>query len=74
MKEFIDLRNSGKFPDDSNRRFYFRDRVIVSEAIILNLLWVSFYKAIPKLRSNLYKIFTSDEMQGNSSHMLRFLT
>ena len=74
MKEFIDLRNSDKFPDDSNHNFHFRERVIVLEAIILNLFWVSFYKAIPQIRSNLYKIFTSDAMQGNSSYMLRSLT
>ena len=43
MKEFIDLRNLVKFPDDSNRRFHFRDRVIVPEAIILKLFLVHFY-------------------------------
>ena len=73
MKEIIDLRNSGKFPVDSNRRFHFRDLVIVPEAIIFNLFWVSFYKAILQIRSDLYKILTSDKMQGNLSHMLRFL-
>ena len=43
MKEIIDLRKLDKFPDDSNCRFHFRDRVIVPEAITLNLFWVSFY-------------------------------
>ena len=43
MKEFVDLRNLVKFLDDSNRRFHFRDRVIVPEAIILNLFWLYFY-------------------------------
>ena len=78
MKEFIDFCNSGKFPDDNNRRFHFRDCVIVPEAIMLNLFWVYFYKAIvqisTKVLQKLYKSFTSDEMQGNSSHMLQFLT
>ena len=73
MKEFIDFCNSRKFPDDNNRRFHFRDRVIVPEAIMLNLLWVSFYKAIVQMRSNLHKSFTSDEMHGKI-HMLWFLT
>ena len=78
VKEFIDVCNSGKFPDDKIRRFHFRDHVIVPEAIMLNLLWVYFYKAIvqisTKLLQKLYKSFTCDEMQGNSSHMLQFLT
>ena len=54
MKEFIDLRNSDKFPDDSNHRFHFPERIIVLEAITLNLFWMSFYKAIVQFVQNYY--------------------
>ena len=46
---------------------------VIPEAIILDLFYVIFHRLLPQLRFNLYKIFTSDAIQNNTSHVIWFL-
>ena len=46
---------------------------VIPEAIILDPFYVIFYRLLPQLRFNLYKIFTSDVIQNNTSHVMWFL-
>ena len=38
------------------------------KAIILGKFWVVFDGLLPQMRFNLYKSFTGDKKQGNTSH------
>ena len=66
MKELIEIHNSGKFPEESDRSDSIRSNHF---GHILG----DFYEVLPEMRSDLYQIFTSDAMQGNALYMLRFL-
>ena len=81
-KGIINLHNPGKFPEDSICSSHFRDSQklikkqskIKPKAIILDKFWVIFYGLLPQMRFNLYKSFTGDAKEGNTWHVLRFLT
>lgn len=40
-------------------------------AMIFDLLWLVFHGLLPKMKFNLYKIFTSDAMQDNAKQGFR---
>ena len=67
------LHKLGMFREDSICSSHFRDNQkfewVMPEVIILDLFLAIFPGLITHTKSNLYKIFTSDAMEGNVSQI-----
>ena len=66
IKGLIEIHNRGKFHQYSIFG--------AAENWIFGCFWVVLQGLLLQMKSVLYKIFTSDAVQGNSSHILRFFT
>ena len=71
-KAIIKIYNPGNFLEENICSSYFIDsqKLAIGQKISF---WACFHGRLPQVRLNLYKIFTSDAVQDNTSHMLWYL-
>ena len=53
--------------------YIFSKFLVAAKSRIFGCFWVIFSRLKPQIKFDLYKIFTSDAVQGNVWHMIRFL-
>ena len=53
--------------------YFILNAFLSAEAVTLGCFWLAFLGELPKMLSIMFKVLTSDDMQGDTSDTLRFL-
>ena len=76
-KGLIEIHKRGSFHQYTICRWeviHLQRFFVAAESWIFGCFRVVFQRLLPQIKSDLYKNFTRDAVQGNASHILRFFT